>query len=139
MSSPKAGSAAAEAAEAYPHVVKRMGSDGWLGIGWPVEHGGQGRGPMEQLIFFDEANRADVPLPLVTLNTVGPTLAQFGSREQRERFLPAILASDVHFAIGYTEPGAGTDLASLRTRGGTRRRRVRRERPEGLHDRGARC
>jgi hypothetical protein len=102
--------------EAYRRLVKRMGSDGWLGIGWPVEHGGQGRGAMEQLIFFDEANRADVPLPLVTLNTVGPTLAQFGSSEQRARFLPAILAGDVHFAIGYTEPGAGTDLAALRTR-----------------------
>ncbi len=68
------------------------------------------------MIFFDEANRADVPLPLVTLNTVGPTLAQFGTEEQRARFLPAILAGEVHFAIGYTEPEAGTDLASLRTR-----------------------
>jgi 3-oxo-4-pregnene-20-carboxyl-CoA dehydrogenase beta subunit len=100
----------------YRGLVKQLGADGWLGIGWPKEHGGQGRGPLEQLIFFDEANRADVPLPLVTLNTVGPTLAQFGNDEQRRRFLPAILAGEVHFAIGYTEPGAGTDLASLRTR-----------------------
>ena len=101
--------------KAYRRLVKQLGSDGWLGIGWPVEHGGQGRGPLEQLIFFDEANRADVPLPLVTLNTVGPTLAQHGNSEQRARFLPAILAGDVHFAIGYTEPGAGTDLAALST------------------------
>jgi alkylation response protein AidB-like acyl-CoA dehydrogenase len=101
---------------AYRRVVARLGRDGWLGIGWPEEFGGQGRGPLEQLIFFDEANRADVPLPLVTLNTVGPTIAQFGSEEQKRRFLPGILAGEVHFAIGYTEPGAGTDLASLSTR-----------------------
>ncbi len=100
----------------YRRIVRRLGADGWLGIGWPREFGGQGRGPLEQLIFFEEANRADVPLPLVTLNTVGPTLAQFGTPEQKERFLPGILAGEIHFAIGYTEPGAGTDLASLATR-----------------------
>ncbi|HWE55910.1 MAG TPA: acyl-CoA dehydrogenase family protein [Acidimicrobiales bacterium] len=102
--------------EAYRRLVKRLGSDGWLGIGWPVQYGGQGRGPIEQLIFFEEANRADVPLPLVTLNTVGPTLAAYGTEEQKARFLPGILAGDIHFAIGYTEPGAGTDLAALATR-----------------------
>lgn len=99
----------------YRRIVRRLGADGWLGIGWPKEFGGQGRGPVEQLIFFEEANRADVPLPLVTLNTVGPTLAAFGTAEQKERFLPGILAGEIHFAIGYTEPGAGTDLAALRT------------------------
>ena len=102
--------------QGYREIVKQLGRDGWLGLGWPKEYGGQGWGPVEQLIFFDEANTASVPLPMVTLNTVGPTLAQFGSDEQKERFLPAILAGEVHFAIGYTEPGAGTDLASLRTR-----------------------
>src|SRR5918995_4159865 len=55
-------------------------------------------------------------MPLGTLNTVGPTLMRFGSDEQKEQFLPRILAGEVHFAIGYTEPAAGTDLASLRTR-----------------------
>lgn len=102
--------------EGYRRVIKLLGRDGWLGIGWPVEFGGQGRGPVEQLIFFEEANRAGIPLPMVTLNTVGPTLAQFGSDEQKARFLPGILAGDIHFAIGYTEPQAGTDLASLTTR-----------------------
>jgi alkylation response protein AidB-like acyl-CoA dehydrogenase len=101
---------------AYREVVKQMGTDGWLGVGWPKEYGGQGRTALEQYIFFDEANRAGVPMPLVTLNTVGPTLRMFGSDEQKQRFLPKILAGEVHFAIGYTEPGAGTDLASLRTR-----------------------
>ncbi|MGI5128115.1 acyl-CoA dehydrogenase family protein [Pseudonocardia sp. CA-107938] len=99
----------------YRDVVRRMGADGWLGVGWPVEYGGRGFGQVEQQIFVDEAARADVPLPAVTLQTVGPTLQACGTPEQRERFLPAILAGEVHFAIGYTEPGAGTDLAALRT------------------------
>ena len=100
----------------FRKLVKQMGADGWLGIGWPVEYGGQGRGPVEQYIFFDEARRAGAPIPVVTLNTVGPTLIDFGSKEQKDRFLPAILRGECHFAIGYTEPAAGTDLASLRTR-----------------------
>lgn len=100
----------------YREVVRQMGRDGWLGIGWPKEFGGQGRGPVDQLIFFEEAARAGAPIPLVTLNTVGPTIAQFGSPEQKDKFLPVILAGEVHFAIGYSEPEAGTDLASLRTR-----------------------
>ena len=102
--------------EAYRDVVRQMGQDGWLGVGWPTEYGGQGRTPMEQYLFYDEANRAGVPLPLVTLNTVGPTLMRFGSEDQKRDFLPKILAGELHFAIGYSEPGAGTDLASLRTR-----------------------
>ncbi|MGZ4105259.1 MAG: acyl-CoA dehydrogenase family protein [Actinomycetota bacterium] len=100
----------------FRDFVKQMGHDGWLGVGWPVEFGGQGRGYVEELIFLDECRRAQAPIPLVTLNTVGPTLMQFGSPEQKERFLPAIVRGEVHFAIGYTEPGSGTDLASLRTR-----------------------
>ena len=99
----------------YRDVVRRMGRDGWLGVGWPVEYGGRGFGAIEQQIFVNEAARADVPLPAVTLQTVGPTLQRFGTDEQKSRFLPAILAGEIHFAIGYTEPDAGTDLASLRT------------------------
>ncbi|MBV8785902.1 MAG: acyl-CoA dehydrogenase family protein, partial [Mycobacterium sp.] len=100
---------------AYRAVIRRMGQDGKLGVGWPKEFGGLGFGPVEQSIFVNEAHRADVPLPAVTLQTVGPTLQQFGSEVQKKKFLPAILAGEVHFAIGYTEPEAGTDLASLRT------------------------
>jgi len=96
-------------------VVSRLGRDGWLGVGWPVEYGGRGFGPVEQQIFVDEASRADVPLPSVTLQTVGPTLMEHGTPEQKSFFLPRILAGEVHFAIGYTEPDAGTDLASLTT------------------------
>src|SRR5215469_13515808 len=96
----------------YRRLIRQMGSDGWLGIGWPKEHGGQGRPATDQFIFFDEAQRAGAPIPFVTLNTVGPTLMKFGSEDQKARFLTGILAGEIHFAIGYTEPEAGTDLAS---------------------------
>ncbi|MDM2113133.1 acyl-CoA dehydrogenase family protein, partial [Mycobacteroides abscessus] len=99
----------------YEAVVRRMGQDGWLGVGWPKEYGGHGFGPLEQQIFMNEVMRADVPMPLVTLQTVGPTLQKYGTEEQKKKFLPGILAGEIHFAIGYTEPEAGTDLASLRT------------------------
>ncbi|MDV6014190.1 acyl-CoA dehydrogenase family protein [Haloechinothrix sp. LS1_15] len=99
----------------FREVVRRMGRDGWLGVGWPTEYGGHGFGAIEQQIFVNEAARADVQLPSVTLQTVGPTLQAYGTPEQKEKFLPAILAGEVHFAIGYSEPEAGTDLASLRT------------------------
>jgi 3-oxocholest-4-en-26-oyl-CoA dehydrogenase alpha subunit len=97
-------------------VVRQMGEDGWLGIGWPEEYGGQGRSAIEQFIFFDESMRAGAPVPMLTINTVGPTIMNFGTDEQKERFLPRILAGEIHFCIGYTEPGAGTDLAALTTR-----------------------
>jgi 3-oxo-4-pregnene-20-carboxyl-CoA dehydrogenase beta subunit len=101
--------------EVYRDVVKRMGRDGWMGVGWPVEYGGRGFGEIEQQIFANEAARADIPLPSVTLQTVGPTLQVHGSQRQKDMFLPKILSGEVHFAIGYSEPDAGTDLASLRT------------------------
>ncbi len=100
----------------YRRLVRRMGEDGWLGLGWPTEYGGQGRSFIEHQLFIDECRRADMPFPFVTLNTVGPTLIQYGTEEQKRRFLGGILRGEIHFAIGYTEPGAGTDLASLRTR-----------------------
>ncbi len=96
-------------------AVRRMGRDGWLGIGWPEEYGGQARGELEQFIFTNEAWRAGVPLPFLTINTVGKTIMEFGSDKQKAKFLPKILAGECHFSIGYTEPRAGTDLASLRT------------------------
>ncbi len=100
----------------YRDVVRRMGRDGWLGVGWPVRYGGRGLGQVEQQIFVTEAALADVPLPAVTLQTVGPTLMAHGTPEQKDFFLPKILCGELHFAIGYTEPGSGTDLASLTTR-----------------------
>jgi alkylation response protein AidB-like acyl-CoA dehydrogenase len=101
--------------EAYHRTIRQMGEDGWMGVGWPVEYGGKGLGGIEQQIFANEAARADIHLPSVTLQTVGPTLQTFGTQKQKDLFLKRILEGDVHFAIGYSEPDAGTDLASLRT------------------------
>ncbi|GLF96983.1 acyl-CoA dehydrogenase family protein [Streptomyces yaizuensis] len=106
----------AEQKRFYRATLRRLGADGWLGVGWPVEYGGRGLTPLEQFIFFDEAAQAGVPLPLMALNTVGPTLMRHGTEEQKAYFLPRILSGEIDFAIGYSEPGAGTDLASLTTR-----------------------
>ncbi|MFL6089888.1 MAG: acyl-CoA dehydrogenase family protein [Aeromicrobium sp.] len=103
-------------ASVYKDVIRQIGKDGWLGIGWPKEYGGQARSMVEQLIFTDVAAVAGVPIPYLTLNTVGPTIMRFGTEEQKEYFLPKILAGDLHFSIGYSEPESGTDLASLRTK-----------------------
>jgi alkylation response protein AidB-like acyl-CoA dehydrogenase len=97
-------------------AVRKMGADGWLGIGWPVEYGGQGRTDVEQFIFINEAWRAGAPIPFLTINTVGRTIMDYGSEAQKQFFLPKILAGELHFSIGYTEPNAGTDLASLTTK-----------------------
>ncbi|MER6184758.1 acyl-CoA dehydrogenase family protein [Streptomyces sp. NPDC001652] len=100
----------------YRDIIRRLGADRWLGVGWPKEYGGRGLSAIEQFIFFDEAAQAGVPLPLMALNTVGPTIMQFGTDEQKAYFLPKILSGEIDFAIGYSEPDAGTDLASLKTR-----------------------
>jgi alkylation response protein AidB-like acyl-CoA dehydrogenase len=95
--------------------VRALAEADLLGVGWPKEYGGRGFSAVEQYIFGEEARRVGAPIPLVTLNTVGPTLMQCGTEEQKQRFLPAILDGSVEFAIGYSEPGAGSDLASVRT------------------------
>jgi alkylation response protein AidB-like acyl-CoA dehydrogenase len=102
--------------EAAKVAIRQMGKDGILGLGWPVEYGGGGLGPVEQFIFYDEAQRTGAPVPMLTINAVAPTIMQFGTQAQKDFFLPKILAGEIQFAIGYTEPGSGTDLASLRTK-----------------------
>jgi alkylation response protein AidB-like acyl-CoA dehydrogenase len=97
-------------------VVARFGKDGLLGQGWPVEYGGKGHGPMEQFVFFDESMRAGAPVPMLTINTVGPTIMAYGTDEQKDYFLPKILGGEIQFCIGYSEPNAGSDLAALTTR-----------------------
>jgi len=104
-----------EGGDAYKQVIKTMGTDGWLALGWPKEYGGQGRGPIDQMIFFEEAQLARAPIPFVTINTVAPAIMANGSNEHKEYFLPKIAAGDLHFCIGYSEPDAGTDLANLKT------------------------
>ncbi len=100
----------------FHSTVRRMGKDGWLGIGWPKEYGGQGRPASDQFIFFNEVQRARAPFPFVTLNTVGPMIMRHGTQAQKDFFLSGILRGEINCAIGYTEPGSGTDLASLRTK-----------------------
>src|SRR6266481_10197249 len=101
--------------EAYRQVVRQLGRDGWLALGWPAEHGGRGGTMLDQLIFTDEAAIARVPVPFLTINTVGPTIMRYGTPEQKAFYLPQIAAGEIHFSIGYSEPEAGTDLAALRT------------------------
>jgi alkylation response protein AidB-like acyl-CoA dehydrogenase len=100
----------------HRQVIRQMGKDGWLGIGWPKKYGGQGRSQIEQFIFFDESMRVGSPVPMLTINTVGPTLYTHASDELKDELLPKITAGEILFCIGYTEPGAGTDLAALTTR-----------------------
>ena len=104
-----------EGGATYKQVIRQMGKDGWLGIGWPKEYGGQGRTSIEQMIFFEESRRRGAPIPFVTLNTVGPALMEHGSDEHKTKYLPGIVSGELHFAIGYSEADAGTDLASLKT------------------------
>lgn len=104
-----------EGGDAMTECRQALGEAGLLGVAWPVEYGGSGLTALEQYIFGEEARRVNAPLPMITLNTVGPTLIQYGTEEQKQKFLPAILKGEVEFAIGYSEPGAGSDLASLRT------------------------
>ena len=104
-----------EGGPAVRDCIRALAAANLLGVGWPKEYGGRGFSAIEQFIFSEEARRVNAPIPLVTLNTVGPTLMQCGTEEQKQKFLPAILDGSVEFAIGYSEPGAGSDLASLRT------------------------
>jgi alkylation response protein AidB-like acyl-CoA dehydrogenase len=101
--------------DGYRAVVRQLGRDGWLALSWPPEYGGRGASMLDQLIFTDEAAVAGVPVPFLTISTVGPTIMRFGTPEQKERYLPAIAAGEAHFSIGYSEPEAGTDLAALAT------------------------
>jgi 3-oxocholest-4-en-26-oyl-CoA dehydrogenase alpha subunit len=115
---PERQAAVSERVEGGPAVrecVRALAAANLLGVGWPKQFGGRGFSAIEQFIFAEEARRVNAPIPLVTLNTVGPTLMQFGTAEQKQKFLPAILDGSVEFAIGYSEPEAGSDLASLRT------------------------
>jgi alkylation response protein AidB-like acyl-CoA dehydrogenase len=105
-----------EDAPEYTKCLYRLGDDGWLGIGWPKEYGGQGKGPIEQYIFFDAVSGYHaLPIPMLSLNAIGPTIMQVGTPEQKDRFLPPILKGRLNIGVGYTESGAGSDLASLKT------------------------
>jgi hypothetical protein len=100
---------------AYTNLIRQMARDGWLGVGWPKEYGGQGRTPLEQHLFYEMCFYEEIPLPVLGLNTVGPALMRIGTDEQKERYLPPILRGELEVCIGYSEPDAGTDLASIKT------------------------
>ena len=91
-----------EANEDYKALIRQIGRDGWLGVGWPVEYGGKGFTPIEQYIFFNESWAAQVPVPFLTINTVGPTIRDYGTDRQKDFFLKKILAGEMHFSIGYS-------------------------------------
>lgn len=105
----------AESGDLYKELILQQGKDQMLAVGWPEEYGGRGLTESEQLIRYEEALLANAPTPFVTLNTVGPAIMSSGTEEQKKRFLPGIASGEMHFAIGYTEPSAGTDLAALTT------------------------
>jgi len=102
-----------EGGPVFRDTIEQLGSDGILTLGWPEEYGGKNYTALEQLILFEEAWQFHTPFPLVTVNTVGPALMTFGTEEQKQFFLPKIAAGKCIFAVGYTEPGSGTDLGSL--------------------------
>ena len=94
-----------------------LNKKGWAGINWPVEYGGTGWTPVQKYIYATEEANANAPLVVpFGLSMVGPVIYTFGSNEQKQRFLPDILASNVWWCQGYSEPGSGSDLASLKTR-----------------------
>ena len=105
-----------EAASSRSELIQKLARDGWLGIGWPREYGGRGGGPVEQWLYQEEMAWRRLPNRSPSLAMIGPTLIRLGTEEQKRAFLPGILQGSIEFALGYSEPDAGTDLASLSTR-----------------------
>ena len=99
----------------FKKALKIMGQDGWIGLSWPKEFGGKEFTPIEQYIFVEEIMRTGFPFPFLTTESVGPMIAQYGSDWAKETIAKSILRGETISAIGYSEPNAGTDLASLKT------------------------
>ena len=103
--------------EAIVDWQQRLYRKGWIAANWPVEYGGTGWTPTQKYIYESERSARGIPgvIPF-GIGMVGPMLYQFGTPEQKEKFLPGILNSEVWWCQGYSEPGAGSDLASLKTK-----------------------
>jgi alkylation response protein AidB-like acyl-CoA dehydrogenase len=106
-------------AERRKEWEQHLGAHGWGCIGWPKEWGGRAASLAQQVIFAEEYARAGVPgrVNHIGIELAGPTLLAFGTDEQKKRFLPGIAAGNTIFCQGFSEPGAGSDLASVRTKG----------------------
>ncbi len=133
---PDAAQPAAPAAlgEAKPWYMT-LSRQGWLAPAWPREHGGMGLSAAKQLLLMEEFERYGVARsPDHGIVLLGPLLIRYGTEAQKQRFLPRILAGEDIWCQGYSEPGAGSDLASLRTEAVLRGRRVGGQRPEDLDD-----
>jgi len=103
--------------EDYLSWHRALAKAGWVAPGWPVEHGGPGLTPTQKHLLANELAAADtIRLPPFGISMVGPVIYAFGTAEQKARFLPPTLAGDIWWCQGYSEPGAGSDLASLTTR-----------------------
>ncbi len=96
--------------------LRLLGEHGWLGVGWPREYGGQGRSMIEQTIFYHELDLHDVHFGNLTITSLAMTLIKLASEEQKREYLPRILKGELEICLGYTEPGAGSDLAGITTR-----------------------
>jgi len=97
---------------------KKLAAKGWIGLAWPREYGGQGLGPIEQMIYTEEMILHDAPrgYHFVAERQVGPSIIRHGTEEQKREWIPKIINADVSFALGLSEPNAGSDLANVQTR-----------------------
>ena len=100
----------------FKNAMQTMGADGWIGLSWKKELGGKELSPMEQYIFVETVMRTGFPFPFLTTESVGPMIAENGSDWAKEEIATKILQGKLIFAIGYSEPNSGTDLASLKTK-----------------------
>jgi alkylation response protein AidB-like acyl-CoA dehydrogenase len=101
-----------------PELAKELAARGWIGMTWPVEHGGGGRSSLERFVVFEQLIGGGAPIAAMWFadRQMGPSLLQYGNEEQRKRWLPGILAGDSMWSIGMSEPDHGSDVAGLRTR-----------------------
>jgi alkylation response protein AidB-like acyl-CoA dehydrogenase len=105
-----------EAWQFHRGFIKKLAAKGWLTLAWPKEWGGQGAGHMKQLVYNEEMAYHDAPGVDLASDRVAPTIMLYGTEEQKQRFLPAIVRGESVWCQGFSEPGAGSDLASLQTR-----------------------
>ncbi len=104
----------------FKKTLKQMGQDGWIGLSWSKSLGGKEFSPLEQYIFIEEVMRSGFPFPFLTTESVGPMIAEYGSDWAKDTIAKNILKGELIFAIGYSEPNSGTDLASLKTKADTK-------------------